>query len=314
MIKFSIIIPVWNLEPYISRCLDSVIAQTYKNIEIICINDGSTDNSLNILQEYAERDNRIKIIDQENQGVSVARNNGIDAASGDYLLFVDGDDYVDTRMCEVLNGKVENYDLVFFNFYRITSNGEIKRAVTRNRNTFQFSPVVWSFCFRSEFVQRERIRFPQGINIAEDVVFLSYVHALTDNALVINDPLYYHVSNRSGSATTVKKKDLFDLDIKAFSCMTESTIFKGASRERQGYIVDIWIQLILDMFFQPQEIDKPSEKAFKKIVLELKNKGGLKLKTLPKFRFVSGLFQIGLFPAFKKLYLAIIKVVESLQK
>lgn len=313
MIKFSIIIPVWNLEPYISRCLDSIIAQTYRNIEIICINDGSTDNSLNILQEYAERDNRIKIIDQENQGVSVARNNGIDAASGDYLLFVDGDDYVDTRMCEVLNGKVENYDLVFFNYF-LTRPGKIRRAVKRNCNTFKFSVAVWSFCFRSELVQKRGIRFPQGIEISEDVVFMSYVHALTDNVLVINDPLYYYVLNRSGSATNVKKKDLFDLDIKAFSYMTESTIFKGASRERQGYIVDIWIQIILDMCFNHQEIDKPAVEAFRKTVLELKKKGGLKLKMLPKFRFVLGLIQIGLFPAFKKLYLAIIKVVESLQK
>ena len=314
MIKFSIIIPVWNLEPYISRCLDSIIAQTYRNIEIICINDGSTDNSLNILQKYAERDNRIKIIDQENQGVSVARNIGIDAASGDYLLFVDGDDYVDTRMCEVLKDKVENYDLVFFNYYFLIRTGEIKRVVKRNWNTFKFCTSVWSFCFRSELVQKGGIRFPKGINMAEDAVFMSYVHALTDNVLVVNDPLYYYISNRSGSATTVKKKDLFDLDTKAFSYMTESTIFKGASRERQGYIVDIWIQLILDMCFYPQGIDKPAVKAFKKIVLELKKKGSLKLKTLPKFRFVSGLIQIGLFPAFKKLYLAIIKVVESLQK
>lgn len=296
-----------------SRCLDSIIAQTYKNIEIICINDGSTDNSLNILQEYAERDNRIKIIDQENQGVSVARNNGIDAASGDYLLFVDGDDYVDTRMCEVLKDKVENYDLVFFNYFSVRA-GKIRRAVKRNCNTFKFSVAVWSFCFRSELVQKGGIRFPQGVEMAEDAVFMSYVHALTDNVLVVNDYLYYYTSNRSGSAISVKKKDLFDLDRKAFSCMTESTIFKGASRERQGYIVDIWIQLILDLFFSPQGIDKPSVKAFKKAVLELKKKDGLKLKTLPKFRFVTGLLQIGLFPAFKKLYLAIINVVESLQK
>ena len=149
--------------------------------------------------------------------------------------------------------------------------------------------------------------------MAEDAVFMSYVHALTDNVLVVNDYLYYYTLNRSGSATNVRKKDFFDLDRIAFSCMIESPIFKGASRERQGYIVDIWIQLILDMFYT-QEVNKPAVEAFKKIVLELKKKGGLKLKTLPKFRFVTGLLQIGLFPAFKKLYLAIIKVVESLQK
>ena len=88
MPKVSVIIPVYNVEKYLRECLDSVINQTLSDIEIICINDGSTDNSLEILKEYAENDSRIKIITQENQGQGVARNNAIEAAQGEYLVFV----------------------------------------------------------------------------------------------------------------------------------------------------------------------------------------------------------------------------------
>ena len=89
MAKISVIVPVYNAEKYLVQCLNSIINQTFKDIEIICINDGSTDNSLKILKEFSEKDSRIKIINQKNSGVSIARNKGIDTASGDYIFFVD---------------------------------------------------------------------------------------------------------------------------------------------------------------------------------------------------------------------------------
>ena len=91
--KVSVIIPVYNVEQYLSRCLDSVISQNFNDMEIICINDGSKDASLRILEEYAGKDSRIVIIDKKNAGVSAARNDGIAAAKGEYLAFLDGDDF-----------------------------------------------------------------------------------------------------------------------------------------------------------------------------------------------------------------------------
>ena len=116
--KFSIIVPIFNLEKYLNKCLHSLATQTYTNIEIICVNDGSTDNSLGILKKYAEQDNRIKIIDKNNEGVSISRNEGIKIATGDYILFVDGDDWLDERACEILNNNISNnnYDLIYFNY------------------------------------------------------------------------------------------------------------------------------------------------------------------------------------------------------
>lgn len=101
-VLISIIIPVYNVEDYLERCLDSIIHQSYKNIEIIVINDGSTDSSLKILEKYALKNSRIIIVNQENKGLSGARNIGVEKAIGDYIWFVDGDDFIDNDACERL--------------------------------------------------------------------------------------------------------------------------------------------------------------------------------------------------------------------
>lgn len=106
--KVSIIIPVYNTEKYLSRCLNSLVKQTLHDIEIICINDGSEDNSLSILENYASSDERIVLIDQKNQGQSVARNRGIEIARGKYIGFVDSDDWVDDNYFEKLYCAAEN--------------------------------------------------------------------------------------------------------------------------------------------------------------------------------------------------------------
>lgn len=116
----SIIVPVYNSELYLKKCLDSIISQTYENIEIICIDDNSSDDSLKILQEYEKKDHRIKVMQKANEGVSLARNAGLDVAQGDYILFVDSDDWIDICTCEVALKKItkECADLVMWSYLR----------------------------------------------------------------------------------------------------------------------------------------------------------------------------------------------------
>ena len=132
MIKVSVIIPVFNVEKYLNQCLDSVCAQTLKDIEIICINDGSTDNSYNLLCEYAKLDSRIIIINQSNKGVSSARNAGVKLARGEFLCFIDSDDYVDSDYLEKL------YQSAVTNNCEIACSGFIKvsgiRKSVKKRN------------------------------------------------------------------------------------------------------------------------------------------------------------------------------------
>ena len=117
--KVSVIIPVHNDAPYLIKCLNSVANQTLEDIEIICVNDGSTDNSLDILNEYASKDSRFKIINQENAGAAVARNKGIEIATGDYLSILDADDFFENNMLEYMyyTAKTEQSDVVICGFY-----------------------------------------------------------------------------------------------------------------------------------------------------------------------------------------------------
>ncbi|MBQ9731993.1 MAG: glycosyltransferase [Alphaproteobacteria bacterium] len=126
MPKISVIIPIYNVEQYLPQCLDSIINQTYKDIEIICINDGSTDNSCKILKQYTQKDCRIKIIKQKNQGASVARNKGLDMATGEYICFIDSDDYVHPQMLNIIIKHAEhhNVDFVQYRHKEIRKNDE----------------------------------------------------------------------------------------------------------------------------------------------------------------------------------------------
>lgn len=125
--KVSIIIPVYNAEKYIRRCIDSVIKQTYQNIEIICIDDGSTDESGKILDEYAAKDARVRVIHKANGGVSSARNVGLKQCGGGYITFIDSDDYVDAEYIETLMGEIEENDAIASNIRREYASGETKR-------------------------------------------------------------------------------------------------------------------------------------------------------------------------------------------
>ena len=119
--KYSVIVPVYNVEKYINECLSSLINQTYKNIEIVVINDGSSDNSLSLIEEYSRIDDRIRVIDQKNMGLGYTRNVGIDNAVGDYILFVDSDDYISLNTCEEIEAVLSynnEVDIIVLGRYR----------------------------------------------------------------------------------------------------------------------------------------------------------------------------------------------------
>ena len=147
--KISVIIPVYNVEKYLNRCLDSIVNQTLKDIEIICVNDGSTDNSLQILNEYASKDSRIKIIDKKNEGLGYTRKVGLDNATGEYILFCDSDDYYAelTAFEKLYNFAIKkNVDIIGFDFYHISFNSTLKNRFyfipnPPNKNIFTYKDI-----------------------------------------------------------------------------------------------------------------------------------------------------------------------------
>lgn len=190
MVKLSIIIPVYNTEKYLHRCLDSAINQTLTDIEIICINDGSTDNSLSILNEYAAKDERIRIVNKKNEGAGVARNTGIILAKGNYIGFIDSDDYVDNNYFEELYKYADKYDLI--RGIRVIDE---KNIHAKN----EYGCIIPSIIKR-EFLIKNRIKFPGTRLAGEDSTFKRWLYKKTTNIIECPDTgAYYHYLRREGS-------------------------------------------------------------------------------------------------------------------
>ncbi len=208
--KVSVIIPVYNVEQYLRECLDSVINQTLKDIEIICVNDGSPDNSLAILKEYAAKDKRIIIIDQKNQGLSCSRNNALKVAKGEYILFLDSDDWLRLDTCELLYKKAKAYKLDMLNFagtnYNDTTkeyqqqNGQKISYISDNKDIYNRKELekfmynipisACRFFYRREFLDNHNIRFPEGINF-EDNYFVRKSLIFVENYGAEHEILYF---------------------------------------------------------------------------------------------------------------------------
>ena len=210
--KMSIIVPVYNVEKYLRRCLDSILNQTLTDIEVICVNDGSPDTSPEILEEYQKKDNRIVVINQENGGLGAARNTGINAARGEYLGFVDSDDFIVPTMYEKLYRKAKEQDadvvLCNINLY-FTESGETKifrdmRFYGNMERTGSFtvnehprilqSIGVWDRIYRRAFIEKFNLRNPEK-RIYEDVLFTVQTSVLASRIAIVNEPLYYYRKN-----------------------------------------------------------------------------------------------------------------------
>ena len=210
MCKISVIIPIYNVEPYLKRCLDSVVNQTLSDIEIILINDCSTDNSLEIAQSYTQKDKRIILIDLPiNQGAAAARNKGLEVASGEYLGFVDPDDAIDLNFYEELYKKAKETDadiikgnLILFNLDGTTTLSTLNEKITKN-GRFEFSYEWPSAIYKHSFVKDNNIIIPEDTNNGEDVVFLYRCLLKTEKLELLNSVNYYYL-RREGSLYSEK--------------------------------------------------------------------------------------------------------------
>lgn len=240
MEQISIIVPVYNVGKYLPQCLDSLINQTYENLEIICVNDGSTDRSYEILQRYAVRDARIRVITQENQGASVARNRGLAVAQGDYIMFVDGDDWIDLDTCQRAIETAEKHgtDVVFWSYVReyeyeskeklmpldnenVLHGDEAKDMLHRRQlgligeelahPEYADSMVtVWGKLYTNGLLRRSGAKFVdiRKIGTSEDAVFNMEALREIDTAVYIKRCLYHYRKNNLSSVTTKYKSEL----------------------------------------------------------------------------------------------------------
>lgn len=241
-IKLSIIVPVYNTEPYLCECLDSIINQTIENTEIICVNDGSTDNSLEILERYAKMDSRIKIFTIENSGSSIARNYGMSHAKGEYVGFVDSDDYIDLEMFEKLyaKSKAKNLDICMCKistfedgtdivndnvwYFALNDFNNLKEDVFTHKDTKEFicgiAVTPFNKIYKRSFIEKNNIEFPKNI-IFEDEVFFYDCYLRAKRVSIVKENLYYYRRNREGSIVEqTDDKDFSDM-VKIFKLIRD---------------------------------------------------------------------------------------------
>ncbi len=232
--QVSIIVPVYNVENYIERCLNSLVNQTFKDIEIITINDGSTDKSLELLNKYAKEDIRISVIDLGDEGVSYCRNLGIEKANGKYIMFVDSDDWIDSSMVEVMYKKAEEnkLDLVMCSYIRefkdhskekifnlpqeiIYKDNEVKNELLRklvgpikeelsNPEMLDALGTVWGKLYRADILKENKIKFVdlKEIGSAEDTLFNIFTFNYLKKLMFLNKPMYHYWRDNLKSVTS----------------------------------------------------------------------------------------------------------------
>ena len=245
--KISVIIPVYNSEKYLKKCIDSLINQTFKDIEIIFVNDGSTDNSLSILKQYSKIDNRIIILEQKNKGAGVARNFGMTIAKGEYILFLDSDDFFKKEMIQISFNAAEKTkaDIVIFNFFKYNQiSGRIKKAVMPIKNIWwpkkvfnyssnpnnifiSFYPCAWNKLFRNSFIKENDLYF-QDNKRTNDLFFTTTSLAVAKRIYILNKALVYYrigLTNNSQSTNNLYPWDFYKalLGVKKF--LEEKQIF-----------------------------------------------------------------------------------------
>ena len=252
MPKVSVIIPVYNVEKYLPACLNSILNQTLKDIEIICVNDGSTDNSLKVLNAYTEKYPDIRVVSQPNQGLSAARNAGIEVASGDYLYFIDSDDFLHPQCLELVHGLAEKHHVPLVAFDLLADDGSkkfsLRKAPTWDINdmneTVTSNPLkylkksktksrIWnSAClklFRRDLF--DNLRFEPGIYF-EDMVLTCKMLRDKPKTVIIPNKMYYYRTNPNSIMRSNMQPKHMDSYCKAFEIILDHYSDEKYAKER----------------------------------------------------------------------------------
>ena len=232
MRKVTLIVPVYNSEKYINKCLDSILNQTYKNYEILVVNDGSKDNSQKIIDEYASKyPEKIITIEQENKGVAITRNESIKKANGDYIMFIDNDDYIDKEYIETFVEELEeqDYDVVIGGYRRPTEENKIIRKISlKNKEWSKFMILApWAKIYKRKYLIENHLEFLNN-NIGEDVYFNMQALQLTNKIKIINYIGYNWFFNTQSVSNTSQKNykelNVFDLLDKTYNKLKKEKI------------------------------------------------------------------------------------------
>lgn len=227
MPTFSIIVPVYNVETYITKCLESIASQTFSDIEVILVDDGSSDESLSICKLFCAHDPRFRVFSKKNEGQGIARNLGLSFATGEFICFIDSDDWVEPDLCEIAFKALKDNDSDFFNFgvnFLNTEGAEVKRfakfkfSELNGHEIFykaliddQILSIVWNKVFRRSIIVKNEISFPD-IRAIEDIYFSRAISKISNKAIFVNDILYHALVRPNSSSRQMTVQSFIDAE------------------------------------------------------------------------------------------------------
>ena len=282
MPKISVIVPVYNVEKYLKQCLDSILNQTFFDIEIICVNDGSEDASSLILEEYKNKDNRIKVVVKENGGLSSARNAGLKVAQGEFISFIDSDDWIEKTMLEKLYDNATSLDsdisicavnlydeakqcfdstnpYFSLGYFNESFNGKLFSYEDVKMFLMDVCVMAWNKLYRKSFLDKVNAQFPDGL-IFEDGPFFFSIFFKTKRVSIVRDMLYNYRINRDGSIVKkggIKFLDIIDAVELMYSSIKDLPIFDEVKNE-------FYIRKADDIIYRYELIDFKEKRLFSK--------------------------------------------------
>lgn len=289
--KVSVIVPCYNVENYVARCLDSLISQTLQDIEIICIDDKSTDGTLDIVKQYAARDKRVRLIlHSVNTGVAVARNDGMKIARGEYIGFVDPDDYVDLDFYEKLYtaGISNNVDVVKGNVCVTDNLGRMfchdSEQDAIHTHVSAFTNAFWSAIYSNNFLKNNNITFPDNIRTSQDACFLTAICLSVKSVGLVYDTYYRYFYQRPGSLDSQYLTHCkAESKLNAFKInMNLITTHCLANREFNKFVDTHVLQYLAYEMSKKFESDSDKKKFFA-FVVDIHHKYGLQKQIITKF-------------------------------
>ncbi|SFF60206.1 Glycosyltransferase involved in cell wall bisynthesis [Salegentibacter agarivorans] len=278
--KVTLIIPIFNAEEYLHRCLKSVMVQRYKNFEVILINDGSSDNSISIIQNFLNIDNRFRYFFQDNAGPSSARNLGIEKARGKYLSFIDADDWLSGDYIEKLVTPMQNNnpDLVCAGYFEVNSNfpegiklhdfqpeylnRKIDKSLFQSNLFTGVSGVLWGKLFKKEVFIKNNIHFNKDIKLSEDLlVILEYSKYINEVFIIHNSIYYYNRLNENGLSRKVSINKYYDLKLflGELDKFREEVSFKNFEKIKTRRLYSFMIQLLRNNTMSKEEYYKAAD-------------------------------------------------------
>ena len=309
----SVIVPVYNNEEFIGKCLDSILAQTFQDFELLVVDDGSTDETPEILEVFQKQDQRVKIIKQENSGVSAARNNALDKAVGEYIMFVDADDYIEPKTLEDSYAYVikHNADVCVFNHQSILdkkgpNNICVHQDILIFNDYFEKAPkeffskisTVWGKLFKNNDLLP---RFDESLVKIEDGAFLWEYYLKNPKIAILNCVYYNHVHHQGSAVTDPSLAENFEIQ-RSLNYVKNLPNFQKAPLQTQAYIIDRFVLSIvreINRIYKNNRWPKSYRKAIGKFLIE---NYSTEIETLDAYKVLRNLYLKQVFPLISKIY------------